>query len=508
MLAAVLLLALSSAPAFAGTALVGGSVITEGYTSTGSYIGTVGGQSSGGISVSTAVSTLNGTISAVTEMRAEGSLNSYMMRMMNEQLEALDKALANSGEPATAQVAAVITNAEEAVSGLAIAETVLQTISKIKAKYDLDNITVEDGPNKVAPREPASVGAAANPKLKGFSDVTPARWSYNSVMKMVEAGLFKGVTEPDENGMARFAPSQTMKRNEFLIVVIRYLYPNSLNAMPEGKSWYANAFDLALEKGILKINEFSYERLTGVISRQEMTMILIRAVEALGETIPEPAPLSAIADHNDIDPYYSTYVRQAFAMGLLTGYDEKGTFGPNNGLTREEAPTVIYRLLDPSTRAGGSNEDINAPETYEDPITIYEGEVRYNRPAREGDIFVKKDGTQIVLKKGEYGVLGAGQGVAPDLGLMNGNSTVAKNKKFAYDNEHYSFKDSLGNDIYNQLYQVNQITGEGHWEYEWDAIFYNYQYPEEDGTYEKQPSPDPYKLWYWRSNGYRWVVSY
>ena len=52
-------------------------------------------------------------------------------------------------------------------------------------------------------------------------------------------------------------------------------------------------------------------------------------------------------------------------------------------------------------------------------ITIYEGQPRDNRLAREGDTFVKADGTEIVLAIGPHGVLGKGQGVAPDVGLMD-----------------------------------------------------------------------------------------
>lgn len=509
----ILMLSMLSLPSLAAdVVIVNGTILPDGVITEGSYtegyVGTIGGSTSTpAVSVATALEYLNGTIATVSEMRAEGSLNSYMMKGMLADLERLERALVASGEPATPQVAAVVANAEKSVKGLSIAEAVLQKISDIKSQYNLESIKVEENKG-IAPCEPFTYGAAVNPNLKSFSDVPPGRWSHIPVMNMVKAGLFNGVSEPDSQGVAQFSPDKEMKRSEFLTVVIRFLYSKSLAAMPAGETWYANAYELARQNGILKANEFAYENLDRKITREEMTMILIRAVEAMGETIPDPVPLSAIADYTNIDPYYLTYVRQAFAMGLLTGYDEKGTFKPNNALTREQAPAVINRLLDPSTRANAVGGDNDKVETYEDAITIYEGETRSNRPAREGDIFVKKDGTQIVLKKGEYGVLGAGQGVAPDLGLMNGNSTVAKNKKFAYDNEHYSFKDSLGNDIYNQLYQVNQITGEGHWEYEWDAIFYNYQYPEEDGTYEKQPSPDPYKLWYWRSNGYRWVVSY
>ena len=32
-------------------------------------------------------------------------------------------------------------------------------------------------------------------------------------------------------------------------------------------------------------------------------------------------------------------------MGLLSGYDDKGTVGPNDTLTREQGAMVAYRLV-------------------------------------------------------------------------------------------------------------------------------------------------------------------
>lgn len=92
------------------------------------------------------------------------------------------------------------------------------------------------------------------------------------------------------------------------------------------------------------------------------------------------------------------------------------------------------------------------------PITIYEGKERSNRLAKAGDTFVKADGTQVVLTADPVaGVVGYGQGVAPDIGLiemvgqgeqatphtLKGNDRLVTNK---YGN------DSLGNWVAASFY--------------------------------------------------------
>ncbi len=128
----------------------------------------------------------------------------------------------------------------------------------------------------------------------------------------------------------------------------------------------------------------------------------------------------------------------------------------------------------------------------DEPIIIYEGEVSQRRFAREGDTVIKADGTAVVLKKGSHGILGEGQGVAPDLGLevpTGGNRRVEAYKVFSGLTD---FKDSTGKSVVNAHYYVNKLTGEGHWGSEWMAMTSE---PTTEGTFEYQLSED--KNWIW-----------
>ena len=143
----------------------------------------------------------------------------------------------------------------------------------------------------------------------------------------------------------------------------------------------------------------------------------------------------------------------------------------------------------------------------DEPITIYEGQPRDNRLAREGDIFVKADGTQVVLKTDPItGVLGYGQGVAPDVGIMD-ELGQGKNKTTRYLTANGTLTtgkygpNSVGKEVSDSQYWVNPLTGEGHWDSEW-AVISDYTLPKEQGTEEGEISPDNNYIW----DGMGWVT--
>lgn len=342
-----------------------------------------------------------------------------------------------------------------------------------------------------------SVSASAS-----YSDVKETDWYYSQVMAMTEKGLFEG------KGNNMFCPDDTMTRAEFITVIIRAVFPDEDITSGTGEKWWQGAYEAAVEKGILEANgsdigvslsSFSDKTSTksnqlktnidldAVIQRQEMALYSVRALKALGETdIPS---YTQMFDSEKIDTQYKESVYQAYGAGIIVG-DEKGFFNPLNTLTRAEASTVLYRIIEKSARA---NVDFNAYA----PITIYEGEYRTNRNAKEGDTFVKKDGTQIILKKGPNGILGEGQGVAPDVGLNLGLYTVqAEGGSFGYNHQKYGdMVDSTGACIQNETYYINRITGEGYWGKEMDVLMKAYPEPDYDGSYKGEVSKDNFWLW-------------
>ena len=197
-----------------------------------------------------------------------------------------------------------------------------------------------------------SVSAFAANGVRSFSDVPSTHWGHAAIMDMVEKGMFAGTSTP-VNGIGTFSPNVTMTRGEFIAVVTRGLYQEQLDAMenPNPNLWYAKNYYAAVENGIITKAEFSLSDMTKPMSRQEMALVSVRACEKSGDktkyTLVEP---SAIADYNTVGSAYREAVRTAYSKGLIAGTDKKGSFTPKGTLTRAEAATVLYRMVEPSAR--------------------------------------------------------------------------------------------------------------------------------------------------------------
>lgn len=340
--------------------------------------------------------------------------------------------------------------------------------------------------------------------LSSFSDLQGYDWAKNAIMAMTNKGLFSG-TGKITNGVGTFAPAKTMTRAEFVTVVVRALYNDELSKMPSsgGPNWWENSYDLAVEKGILKSSELDNGTMDKGMSRQEMALVLVRATEQLGQSPSQLVSTGKIADYSTVGTYYKDSVVKAYSMGMLAGTDAKGTYAPQATMNRAQGAAVLNRLVDSSSRI---KVDFSVPSNpVSSSITIYEGQARSNRPAQAGDTFVKADGTKVVLQKDQYGIVGGGQGVAPDIGL-NYNGEVCKDQGvFTYDNRAVSFTDSLGKELNNQTYMINRTTGTGHWGSEWQYLESKIARPTSPGSKDGEVSKDVYRLYKWDSIMELWM---
>lgn len=344
-------------------------------------------------------------------------------------------------------------------------------------------------------------------ELKSFSDVGPGHWAHNAIMKMVERGMFAGTTTPDANGVGTFSPDSTMTRAQFVTVVTRYLYDADLKAIADEHKdsgvWYSANYEVAVDRGLITEAEFSIDAMNKAMTRQEMAMVLVRAAEVKGEVAEKLIPTQRIADYNKVGSYYQDYVRECYSMGMICGTDAKGTFAPMGTLTRAQAATVLYRLVAPETRqAVDFSIPTQSSKATQGVMTIYEGK-ETSRPAKAGDIFVKADGTKVVLKVGPNGILGEGQGVAPDAHLK-GQSAWWTGARINYSvDKDGDWRDSTGENLQNNEYYINPYTGEGHWDNEWHILKKANPKPTTEGSYNKELTPDSMYYWHVMSNTWR-----
>ncbi|MBQ8389689.1 MAG: S-layer homology domain-containing protein [Oscillibacter sp.] len=199
-----------------------------------------------------------------------------------------------------------------------------------------------------------ATGASAA-SVTSFSDVPETHWAHSAIMTMVQGGLFNGKTEP-VNGVGTFAPDAPMTRAEFVTVLTRLLYAQRITGTVTGEKWWQENYDVALAAGLLAPGELENGALDAPMQRQEAAMVLVRASAAKG--FPQRlAKEEAIADYEMVGDAYKEYVRTCFALGLLQGVDAQGSFQPSGTLTRAQAATVIYRLVDSASRSPLADSD-------------------------------------------------------------------------------------------------------------------------------------------------------
>lgn len=359
-----------------------------------------------------------------------------------------------------------------------------------------------------------------------FSDVPPTHWAYKEIMAMASKGLLSGTSAPVD-GVGKFSPHNDMTKAEVISVIMRVLYPEELNAMPAVSPWWYNAYSLALEKGILKVSDPNYDKMDFYMDRKDIALVLARAAEKLGQSPTRLASALKIPDYLSINAYYRDSIVKAYSMGLIGETDIAGTYYPTLWMNRAQFARVLNRLVDSTARLEVDYRVNLQPAI--GIIVIREGMGRSSRPAQEGDKFVKEDGTTIVLQKDKYGIVGGGQGIAPDIGLYYNGTICEDQAVFTYEtstvkhldgavneinnrpyvgNNTVKFTDSLGNDINNRTYRINRTTGSGHWDTEWQYLKTKITPPSYKGTKDGEVSPDEYSMYRWDNKIGKWTDNF
>ena len=196
-----------------------------------------------------------------------------------------------------------------------------------------------------------------------YSDVNQSAWYASYVNKISELNAFSGY----EDGT--FRPDNQITQEEFIKTVVCLICGelNESNAPTvkntwnsKWSSWAIPYLDKAFELGLITEQDTMF-KLAGIpCNRGEMAKVITRAVEYLKEdSVADTSTyITKLKDYNRMKEEYKPYVLQAYAKGILSGYDD-GTFRDDGLLTRAEASSVLVRLID-------KNERVNSDETLYD----------------------------------------------------------------------------------------------------------------------------------------------
>lgn len=196
-----------------------------------------------------------------------------------------------------------------------------------------------------------------------YSDVNQSAWYASYVNKISELNAFSGY----EDGT--FRPDNQITQEEFIKTVVCLICGelNESNAPTvkntwnsKWSSWAIPYLDKAFELGLITEQDTMFKLVGIPCNRGEMAKVITRAVEYLKEdSVADTSTyITKLKDYNRIKEEYKPYVLQAYAKGILSGYDD-GTFRDDGLLTRAEASSVLVRLIDKAERP-------NADETLYD----------------------------------------------------------------------------------------------------------------------------------------------
>lgn len=184
-------------------------------------------------------------------------------------------------------------------------------------------------------------------RTKTFNDVS-RHWAQKDILLLASKGLIEGVNSD------QFAPDRPVTRAEFTSLLVRALGMkpldhSSVSTFSDVKpsDWYASAVETAAGKGLIEGFQSGEFRPNAQITREQMSALLIRALEMTGNklvTADGKETLSRFKDSEMIGAWSESAVASAVKAGLMQGRSAD-RFAPQAPSTRAEAAIVLKRML-------------------------------------------------------------------------------------------------------------------------------------------------------------------
>ncbi|ASA20692.1 CBM35 domain-containing protein [Paenibacillus donghaensis] len=177
---------------------------------------------------------------------------------------------------------------------------------------------------------------------KQFSDVPVTHWAFEALRELSAKHLIKGISEQ------AYQPGRNITRAEFVQLMANTLQlsgsgTTSFADVPEG-AWYQNALSGMVQAGLITGRTPESFQPNAEISREEMTVILMRAYRLQHDAIPAAPASPSLKDADSISGWAAEQVAAAASLGLVKGRAD-GTFAPKAPATRAEAAQILLNYL-------------------------------------------------------------------------------------------------------------------------------------------------------------------
>lgn len=176
-----------------------------------------------------------------------------------------------------------------------------------------------------------------------FKDVPDTHWASAAIKSLAAKQVATGVSA------AEFEPARKVTRAEFTALLMRALGQSgeggALFADVRADAWYSSYVAAAVKSGIVNGHSSTAFAPDATISREEMAVMIIRALEfKQGKLLASSTGPVLFADASSISEWAHAYVNAAVELELVEGRDHH-LFAPQGQLTRAESAQVIYKLL-------------------------------------------------------------------------------------------------------------------------------------------------------------------
>ena len=202
------------------------------------------------------------------------------------------------------------------------------------------------GPNGTPDIQKPDDGVVTPPEVKppidSFWDLDDAAWASASIENMTAKGFMSGY--PDKT----FKPNRPMTRAEFAKVVAGVFdmnYEGSSTQFNDVKSsdWYYNPVMVLFQNEVIKgitSSEFGADNL---ITRQDMCVIIARALDAAGIELDDVIGYTNFNDQAKIGDYAKDAVKLLYTKGIIKGMNDEN-FAPLENATRAQVTVMLERL--------------------------------------------------------------------------------------------------------------------------------------------------------------------
>lgn len=173
--------------------------------------------------------------------------------------------------------------------------------------------------------------------MKGFE------WAENAVNELHNREIVYGITE------SLFEPGRDVTRAEFITMLLRGFEligedaQCSFEDVPSG-SWYYPAVAMAYSMGIVSGYSDTVFGANDKISRQDMAVMTVRLLTALGLNLESVRDYTGFEDENEISDYAKPSVVSLYQSGIINGVGDN-RFDPKGSANRAASAVILYQTL-------------------------------------------------------------------------------------------------------------------------------------------------------------------